>query len=216
MRLFVVEPHLLRRQLICESIAATVGLTLVGETSSLEEVRDDTRSPAIFLVNASIIQEELPSILRLERTGFLSTLLLFGTRPNLEALLDSIDLPVAGFLTFNHLSQEDFSRSLQIVANGGVVIEPYTAQLLIDYVRRRTAPQYDDSSAAANLTDREHEVLSYVRQGLSNKEIAYRMVISLGTVRSHLRSIFRKLDVSSRAGAAVLYRPRPHEVRAAS
>jgi len=57
-------------------------------------------------------------------------------------------------------------------------------------------------SPAGELTDREHEVLQFVRLGLSNKEIAMRMTISLGTVRAHLRSIFRKLDVTSRAGAA--------------
>ena len=140
--------------------------------------------------------------------GRLTTLLLFDTRSDAEPLIESIDLPVAGYLSFNHLTREDFSRSLQAVAHGGAVIEPYTAQLLLDYLRdiRLTSPE--DDASASTLTEREHEVLGLVRHGLSNKEIAYRMQISLGTVRSHLRSIFRKLDVSSRAGAAARFRPR--------
>jgi DNA-binding NarL/FixJ family response regulator len=53
-----------------------------------------------------------------------------------------------------------------------------------------------------SLTDREKEVLSLVAQGLSNKEIATKLVISTNTVKRHLKSIFTKLNVNSRAAAS--------------
>jgi DNA-binding NarL/FixJ family response regulator len=53
-----------------------------------------------------------------------------------------------------------------------------------------------------SLTDREKEVLSLVARGLSNKEIATKLVISTNTVKRHIKSIFAKLDVNSRAAAS--------------
>jgi DNA-binding CsgD family transcriptional regulator len=53
----------------------------------------------------------------------------------------------------------------------------------------------------AGLTDREIELLRLVRQGLTNREIADRLVISTGTIRTHLENIFEKLEVHTRTGA---------------
>jgi DNA-binding NarL/FixJ family response regulator len=58
------------------------------------------------------------------------------------------------------------------------------------------------SSLAQNLTEREIEVLALVAQGLGNKEIATELVITTNTVKRHLKSIFSKLDVNSRAAAS--------------
>ena len=57
-------------------------------------------------------------------------------------------------------------------------------------------------SIPQNLTDREIEVLALVTQGLSNKEIASALYVTPNTVKRHLKSIFAKLDVTSRAAAS--------------
>ena len=61
----------------------------------------------------------------------------------------------------------------------------------------------------ANLTPREREVMALVIQGLPNKGIAHRMVISENTVKRYLKSIFEKLDVDSRASAVAKVLGRP-------
>ncbi len=63
------------------------------------------------------------------------------------------------------------------------------------------APDNDLSSYPAGLTPREVEVLHLVAQGLTNAQIAARLVISLGTVNAHLTSLYRKLNISSRVAA---------------
>jgi predicted ATPase/DNA-binding CsgD family transcriptional regulator len=66
----------------------------------------------------------------------------------------------------------------------------------------RTEHPVPFSPPPAGLTDREVEVLRLLAQGLSNPQIAERLVVSLFTVKAHLRSIFGKLDVASRTAAA--------------
>lgn len=68
-------------------------------------------------------------------------------------------------------------------------------------VREALAARHAGAGEPARLTRRERDVLALVARGLTNKGIAREMVISENTVKSHLKSIFEKLDVDSRAGA---------------
>jgi len=70
--------------------------------------------------------------------------------------------------------------------------------------RERGAPirrARSDASGEATLTNREHEILALLADGLGNKQIAARLGISTNTVKTHLELLFEKLDVSSRAEA---------------
>lgn len=60
---------------------------------------------------------------------------------------------------------------------------------------------------AQGLTEREHEILHWVKMGKTNTEISMILSISLNTVKNHLKHIFAKLDVSSRAHAVATYVP---------
>jgi LuxR family maltose regulon positive regulatory protein len=62
-------------------------------------------------------------------------------------------------------------------------------------------PGIDQSSLIEPLSDRELEVIHLIAQGLTNQEIADRLVLSLHTVKAHTRNIYGKLDVSSRTQA---------------
>lgn len=72
------------------------------------------------------------------------------------------------------------------------MLAPHLGRIREAWERRRRPP---------GLTSREAEVLQLVRSGLSNKEIAARLVVSTGTVRTHLENIFEKLGVHSRTAA---------------
>jgi DNA-binding NarL/FixJ family response regulator len=209
LRLLVIEPHASVRRLICESVTATEGLCLSGAAASIQELDCQTEEEIdIVLLNASLLQQEVAEVHELAARCPQASVVLFDSHAELAPLLEAIDLPVAGFLIFNHLATEDFQHALKVVAHGGAVIDPYTAQMLLEYLRDLHLPSTGEVEATARLTDREHEVLGLVREGLSNKEIAQQLGIGPGTVRAHLRSIFRKLEVSSRAGAVAHFRPR--------
>jgi ATP/maltotriose-dependent transcriptional regulator MalT len=83
----------------------------------------------------------------------------------------------------------DFSRRDTSVL---ALLRPHLAAIRERWERRRRAP---------GLTDRELEVVRLIRDGLTNQEIADRLVIATGTVRTHLENIFEKLDVHTRTAA---------------
>jgi DNA-binding NarL/FixJ family response regulator len=205
LRVFVVEPEALRRRLVCESASQAPGVEVVGSTASLvEAAASESLPPEIILVDVDLVPEERASLGDLAERYPGACFVLFGQDSNINALLGSLPVPLRGYLSFNHLSKDEFIRSLEIIAYGGAVIEPLSAQRLLEYLREMSprVALRSEQSPGPDLTDRELEVLQFVRLGLSNKEIAVRLHISMGTVRAHLRSIFRKLDVTSRAGAA--------------
>ncbi len=95
-------------------------------------------------------------------------------------------------------SASDIARAITSVAAGLVVLSPSLAQSLM----RSSAPEAH--AAETPLTDREHEVLELLAQGLPNKTIAQRLRISEHTVKFHVNSILTKLGAESRTEAVVL------------
>ena len=184
--------------------ASHAGLEVAGSVPSLDEAMNASPGVEVFLVAVDALEPERGLLSELAVRYPDASVVLFGSRPDIDLLIQTAPAHVRGYLTFNHLSDEEFARSLDIIAHGGAVIEPISAALLLEYLAARpeTGAASHAQSMATELTAREEEVVEYVRRGLSNKEIAMEMSISLGTVRAHLRSIFRKLEVSSRAGAA--------------
>src|SRR5215212_4816455 len=202
-KLFVVEPNALRRRRVGEA-ANHAGVEIAGSVATLEEAMNASTGVEVFLVAVDAVEPGQAVLTELARKYPEASIVLFGARPDIDLLIEAAPAHLRGYLTFNHLSDEEFARSLDIIAHGGAVIEPISAALLLDHLaaQRDVHPAFQPQSAGTEMTAREQEVVEFVRRGLSNKEIAQRMSISLGTVRAHLRSIFRKLDVTSRAGAA--------------
>ncbi len=90
--------------------------------------------------------------------------------------------------------REDLFRAIRAAARGETVLAPAVASRLLGRMR---AP------AEEQLSAREIEVLEFVRQGLSNREIGRRLHISEATVKTHLIHIYGKLGVSDRTSAVM-------------
>ncbi len=91
---------------------------------------------------------------------------------------------------------DDLISAIRIVAQGQVFLYPSLARLLVqDYLQRETADQPAQSDP---LTPREREVLSLIAEGLTNREIAEALVISIKTVDRHRENIMHKLNLHNR------------------
>ena len=107
----------------------------------------------------------------------------------------------AGFLR-KDTSIESLAEAVRAVAQGGLVIDPRVARLAL------AAPQNDKTESSmspvlAILTPTEREVAALVAEGLTNQEIAARMVLAEGTVKNHVSALLRKLQATDRTVLAL-------------
>jgi DNA-binding NarL/FixJ family response regulator len=103
----------------------------------------------------------------------------------------------SGFL-LKDTPRRELLHAIEVIAAGDALISPRITRRLIAEFAARRDPQ-TPSPALAELTDRERDILLLVARGLSNDEIAGRLVISPLTAKSHVRNILRKLDCHDRA-----------------
>lgn len=101
-----------------------------------------------------------------------------------------------GFLMKN-ISGDELATAIRKAHAGQSTLSPEATQVLIKATTRPPALGHD-------LTDREREVLALLIEGLSNREIGDRLVISSSTVKNHVSSILSKLDTTSRTQAVAL------------
>jgi DNA-binding NarL/FixJ family response regulator len=92
---------------------------------------------------------------------------------------------------------------IRTVAAGEALLAPAVTRRLIEEFIRRPAGASVDGSRLADLTTREREILELLACGQSNDEIAQELYLSRATVKTHVGSIFRKLDLRDRAQAVV-------------
>jgi DNA-binding NarL/FixJ family response regulator len=93
---------------------------------------------------------------------------------------------------------------IRVVAAGEALLAPSITRRLIDHFAARPAPRGEDLSRLGDLTEREREVFELIALGLSNAEIADRLFLSEGTVKTHVKHIFDKLEVRDRTQAVIL------------
>ncbi|MUM35356.1 response regulator transcription factor, partial [Mycolicibacterium sp. CBMA 361] len=99
---------------------------------------------------------------------------------------------------------DDLIRAVRVVAAGDALLAPsVTRRLIADIVQRRSARR-PWSRELATLTPRERDVLELIAAGLSNAQIADRLIVTEHTVKTHVGNIFAKLALRDRAQAVVV------------
>jgi DNA-binding NarL/FixJ family response regulator len=119
-----------------------------------------------------------------------------------EVLWGAIEAGAAGFV-LKDSSAEDLIAAVRAVAGGGAWFDPAVAPRVLDRYRRVVAPTARDAARLDLLTEREHDVLRLMARGATNAEIGASLHVAEATVKSHVGSIFTKLDVRDRAAAIV-------------
>lgn len=118
-----------------------------------------------------------------------------------EYVLEALRAGAAGFLV-KDIQPEDFLHSIRVAARGDALLAPSITRRLID--RYVTQPLTASGTDLEELTPREREAVALVARGLSNDQIAARMVISPATAKTHVHRAMTKLRVRDRAQLVVL------------
>ena len=120
-----------------------------------------------------------------------------------EYVYEALRAGASGFL-LKRTRPEDLIAGLRVVADGDALLAPSVTRRLIDEFTRAGRAPRQATTALEVLTGRERQVLALVGSGLSNAEIAGSLCVSEATVKSHIKRIFRKLEITDRAKAVVV------------
>ncbi|MEU3843216.1 response regulator transcription factor [Streptomyces sp. NPDC028635] len=120
-----------------------------------------------------------------------------------EYVYEALRSGAAGFL-LKDASADQLAEAVRVVAAGDALLAPgITKRLITEFTRLDGTPRAPLKERIADLTERETEVLALIAQGLSNAEIAQRLVVAEQTVKTHVGRILVKLGLRDRTQAAV-------------
>jgi DNA-binding NarL/FixJ family response regulator len=119
-----------------------------------------------------------------------------------EYVFDAIRAGAAGFLV-KDTKPTDLIEAVRVVAGGDALLSPsVTRRLIGEFAQRAKEPP--SSAALDELTDREREVMALAAAGLSNEQIAHKLVVSIATAKTHVSRAMVKLGARDRAQLVVL------------
>ena len=121
-----------------------------------------------------------------------------------EYVYDALRAGASGFL-LKDVTAERLFDAVRIIAAGDALLAPsVTRRLISEFARQRPQPAAAVIPRLDELTPRETEVLRLLAEGLSNPEIAARLVVTEETVKTHVSRVLRKLDLRDRTQAVVV------------
>ena len=167
-------------------------------------------SPDVVLLGYGFSEpEHLEAIRQIVKSKPWIPILVLADRLEFDAFLAVVRAGAQGYLG-GDIDGSRLIEAIRMLSSGGSVVDHNITKDLFAYVFSHTAASVIEGarhpaagSPMGRLTPREREVLRLMAQGRSNKEIGALLGISVGTAKTHVRHIFRKLQVPDRTGAVL-------------
>ena len=196
-RILLVDDHAVVRQGLKMFLGLDPDLEVVGEAENGEEAIRQTRetNPDVILMDLLMPVMDGITAIPIIRRDFPDTEVIALTSVlEDEAVMKAMRAGAIGYL-LKDTQAEELRRAIKAAAAGQVQLSPQAAARLMREVRAPDSPE--------KLTERETDVLRLLALGRANKEIALELSIGEKTVKTHVSSILRKLNVPSRTQAAL-------------
>lgn len=214
--ILIVESAELMRRGLRDVIGADPGFRAVGEVARVHQAPRAALqlSPdVVFLglgrdVRARSEPPGLAAIRQLMRVQPFARVLAMVEDVDVGLLMNAVRAGARGVLLRDAPVHALVDAARDVLA-GGAAIDPRLARGLFEYLTYTGVPASSSVERAIDpamlrlLSPREQEVLQALAHGCRNKEIAAKLGVSVGTVKTHLRHIFRKLEVADRTGAVL-------------
>jgi two-component system response regulator NreC len=197
-RLLLVDDHEIVRAGLRMLFMAEPDMEIAGEAGSAEEALQVVQEvkPDVVLMDVA-----MPGMSGIEATRRIKevdpdvAVLALTMHEDEQYFFEMLNAGASGYIP-KRAAPDDLVSAIHVVSQGNVFLYPSLAKLLVkDFLQREEA---GGDSVTDVLTPREREVLTYIAEGHTNREIAEELVISHKTVDRHRENIMRKLNLHSR------------------
>lgn len=186
------------------NIVKRAGFEVVGETEEPHIAAQDLSGlrPSVLLLNGTMFGSESPGIITEVRRAAPGTpIVLFGAREDTETFFRSVQAGITGYVS-SESGASDLVAAIRCAVRGESLCPPRLCRELFKYVAEHTLVSKRGLQGDYAFTRRERQLLPLISEGLTNKEIAARLIISELTVKNHVGRILRKTGTRDRLSAA--------------
>ena len=201
-RVMLVDDHEVVRLGIAAALEAEADISIVGQAADGES---SVQMATVMQPDVVLMDILLPGIDGIEACRQVkeasprTRVVMLTSHTRQEAVLAAIMAGACGYLLKNTAPRAIVS-AIRSAAAGESTLDPAVTGRVLDQIRRLVEGHEDDEISA--LSEREKEVLELIAEGLTNTEIAERLVLSPNTVRNHVSRVLGKLGLSRRSEAA--------------
>jgi NarL family two-component system response regulator LiaR len=204
-RIIIADDHPLLRQALRDVLEKQPDFEVIAEAGDGEEV---VKLAAEFTPDVVIMDISMPKLNGLEATRQIKAncssigILVLTIHSDSEHILSILRAGAGGYLT-KSVYGDEVIHAIRSLVSGETVMSPEISRQIFKYAfQHATKPKSLD--AGNKLSSRELEVLSLAAKGMSNKDIALRLGLSVRTVKDYLAGLFLKLDAASRTEAVIV------------
>jgi DNA-binding NarL/FixJ family response regulator len=208
-KILLVEDHALMRRGLKGQFALESGFTVVGEAADGAKAIELAAQlkPDVVLMDIDLpVMDGISATQRIKSDRSVTRILALSAFDDDIQVMGMLAAGADGYC-LKSIEWEQLIAVIQLIQGGGAYLDPQVARKVARMLKpanvasETPAPQATHSST---LSNREREVLKLIADGCSNQEIAEKLYLSLGTVKSYVRMILNKLSVDDRVQAAAV------------
>ncbi|RME50032.1 MAG: DNA-binding response regulator [Caldilineae bacterium] len=201
--ILIADDHPMVREGL-RSMLTAPDMRIVGEAGSGQEALEKVKALSPDVVLMDIRMPDMDGIAALQainQARLASRVIMVTTYRSTAYLLRALSAGAAGFV-LKDIPRDDLLATVRAVAGGASRVDRAFLQSVLRDLEEPSPPA-TDSELLEPLTPREMDVLRLLVEGMTNQAIAQALVLSPGTVKSYVQTLFQKLNVSDRTQAAV-------------
>lgn len=200
--ILIADDHSIVREGLKQLLDLEENFKVVGQASNGVETIEKVKqlNPDVLLLDINMpVMNGIVALKKIKEEGLKTNVVILTLHEDREYLLETMQIGATGYILKDSDSATLY-KAIRDAYNGESYIQP---KLAAELVKEFNKPKGVKLKPENELTHREFEVLSLIAEGRNNKEIAEELFISEKTVKNHVSSIFRKINVSDRTQAAI-------------